>query len=108
MLAGALHPDGDGLMPQAILGNVTWVSSSAHPCVQIADVAAWVLRRALANPGERETMAMFELLKPLLEGEHGVTFKLFSVPPLRDDQLAMYAHLQCGVQPPWWLTPLPA
>lgn len=86
------HPDGDGLMPQAMLGDMRWVSSAAHPCVRVADVAAWVLRRALAKPGERETVEMFEILKPLLEGEHGVTFQLFSVPPPRDDQLAMYSH----------------
>jgi hypothetical protein len=51
---------------------------------------------------------MFGLIKPLLEGDHGATFTLFSVPPLRDDQLAMYAHLQRGVQPAWWLVPVTA
>ncbi|MEA2169113.1 MAG: hypothetical protein QOF76_2413 [Solirubrobacteraceae bacterium] len=106
LLVRSEHRDGDGLMPQAILGDMRWVSSAAHPCVQVADVAAWVLRRALAKPGEPETVEMFEIIKPLLEGEHGVTFQLFSVPPLRDDQLAMYSHLQSGEQPLWWLTPV--
>jgi hypothetical protein len=95
-------------MPQAVLGDMTWVSSAAHLCVQVADVAGWVLRRALAQPGERETREMFGLIKPLLEGDHGATFTLFSVPPLRDDQLAMYAHVQRGVQPAWWLVPVTA
>jgi hypothetical protein len=108
LLARALHPDGDGLMPQTVLDDMTWVSSNAHPCVQVADVAAWVLRRAIAQPAERETREMFELIKPLLAGEHGVTFELFSVPRLRDDQLALYAHLQRGTQPAWWLTPVAA
>lgn len=106
LLKKALHPDGDGLMPQAVLSAIEWVNSAAHPCVQIADVVAWVLRRAVAQPAERDTRDMFELIKPLLAGEHGVTFKLFSVPRLRDDQFALYAHLQRGVQPPWWLAPL--
>jgi hypothetical protein len=103
LLKKALHPDGDGLMPQPVLGDMTWVTSAAHPCVQVADVVAWVLRRAVAQPAEREAREIFGFVKPLLAGEHGVTFQLFSVPRLRDDQLALYAHLQRGVQPPWWL-----
>jgi hypothetical protein len=58
-----------------------WVNSAAHPCVQVADVAAWVLRRAAAQPAERETREMFQVIKPLLAGEQGITFELFSVAP---------------------------
>lgn len=103
LIQAARHPDGDGLAPQALLGDMRWVSSEQHPCVQVADVAAWVLRRVTAHPGEQASASLFELLKPLHAGEGGRTFDFFSIAALSEDQRAMYAHLQEGVEPPWWL-----
>jgi hypothetical protein len=103
LLAKAMHPDGDGLRPQHLLSEIQWVSSHDHVAVQIADVAAWVVRRAVARPDEAVARECFELLRPLLEGEDGRAFELFSPRRLTIEDLALYAHLQHGEQPQWWL-----
>jgi len=106
LLVDAGHPDGDGYWPQMLFDCVQWVSSASEPAVQIADVLAWVLARRINKPTEQATADCFELLAPLMAGEQGVRFELFSIPPIREDQAAMYAHLQQGEQPEWWLQPL--
>ena len=108
LLINSRHPDGDGLRPQAILSEMTWVNSEDHACVQIADVVAWVLRRALARPDESATLETFELIRPLLAGEGGATFKLWGLGEPHDTSGDRYSHLQRGVEPNWWLTPLTA
>jgi hypothetical protein len=106
LLRTAMHGDGDGLKPQALLGNLRWVDSVNEPSVQVADVVAWVIRRTMACPEEAETRQMFELLRPLLAGENGESFGLFSTAHIHPDQEAMYVHLRRGVEPAWWLRPL--
>jgi len=88
------HPERDGLRPQLLFDDVRWVSSAAEPAVQIADLAAWTLARRIKEPTEPKTAECFELLKPLLVDDVGRTLALFSVPPIREDQEAMYRHLQ--------------
>lgn len=108
LLRRILHPDGDGVMPQELFNDVDWASSREHAAIQIADVTAWVLARRLNQPSEPEAAKLFKLLQPLLAGEDGQTLRLFSIPPLREDQRAMYQHLTAEAQPPWWLMPLSA
>ncbi len=105
LLKEAMHEDGNGLKPQVLLRSLDWVDSINEPSVQVADVAAWVIRRVMAHPEEAESRQMFDLLRPLLAGEDGESFGLFSVSRLRPDQEAMYAHLREGIQPDWWLQP---
>ena len=105
LLETAMHEDGDGLKPQALFRETRWVESVKEPSVQVADMAAWVIQRAMSRPEEHETRQMFELLRPLLAGEGGESFELFSIAGLRPDQEAMYRHLRDGVQPAWWLRP---
>jgi hypothetical protein len=102
------HPDGDGSRPQMIFDDLEWVSSESETAVQVADLAAWILARRINRPAERKTAEAFELLRPLLAGEGGRIFDLFSIPPVRADQAAMYQHLQFGEQPAWWLMPVEA
>lgn len=103
LLTHAEHPDRDGYWPQRLFDDVQWVSSASEPAVQIADILAWVLARRINEPTEATTAACFELLAQLMAGEQGMRFELFSIPPIRDDQAAMYSHLQQGEQPEWWL-----
>jgi hypothetical protein len=103
LYAKALHPDGGGLRPHYLLEEIEWVSSHDHVPVQVADVAAWVVRRAVAHPDEKVARECFELLRPLLEGEGGRTFELFSTRRLKSEDTALYTHLQQGEQPLWWL-----
>lgn len=103
LLARALHPDGDGLRPQELLPEVAWVPSIGNVIVQLADMAAWVVRRAVVAPHEDVAQRCFELLAPLLEGEHGNRFDLFSVPAVKAENLVLYEHLLRGEQPEWWL-----
>jgi hypothetical protein len=105
LLETAMHEDGDGLKPQALFREMRWLESVKEPSVQVADMAAWVIQRAMLRPEEHETRRMFELLRPLLAGEGGESFELFSIARLRPDQEAMYRHLRDGVQPAWWLRP---
>lgn len=104
LLAKALHSDGDGLRPQALLGEIEWVASKDQVAVQLADMAAWVVRRAVSRPEERVAQECFDLLRPSLEGEKGMTFGVWSPRPLTADDTVLYAHLQQGTQPEWWLT----
>ena len=106
LLARAVHPDGDGFWPQLLFDDVQWVSSSSEPAVQVADILAWVLARRINFPSEPEPARCFDLLAPLMDGPRGLRFELFAIPPIRDDQAAMYRHLQHGEQPDWWLEPL--
>jgi hypothetical protein len=105
LVTAAMHEDGNGLKPRALLRGLRWVESVDEPSVPVADIAAWVIRRAMLRPEESETRELFELLRPLLAGEKGEAFGLFSISRLRPDQKAMYAHLRDGIQPAWWLQP---
>ena len=89
LLARAGHPDGDGYWPQMLFDDVQWVSSASEPAVQIADVVAWVLGRRINEPAEQAVADCFELLAPMMAGEQGHHFELFSIPPVREDQAAM-------------------
>lgn len=100
------HPDGDGSWPQHIFDDVDWVSSRSETAIQVADVAAWVLARRIKRPEEEEAAECFDCLAPLLAGEGGRNFELFSIPPIRSDQALMYQHLQFGQEPAWWLKPV--
>jgi hypothetical protein len=104
LLIRARHPDGDGLQPQELLSTIEYVDSKDHPCVQIADIAASVVRRRILDPLSVEDRENFELLQPLLAGAEGRSFEFFSISPLREDQVSMYSHLH-GLEPDWWLTP---
>lgn len=103
LLLRALHPDRDGLQPQELLSTIEYVDSSYHPCIQVADVAASVVRRRILDPMDSGDRENFELLKPLLAGADGRSFEVFSVSPLRVDQVSMYAHLHSS-EPRWWLS----
>lgn len=105
LLKRALALDGDGLVATELFSEFAWVDSHAYPLVQVADVVAWVLRRTLKNPAEAAPAELFSMLKPLLAGEGGATFELFSIGPIPPELRALYAHLQGGAQPPWWLEP---
>jgi hypothetical protein len=51
MLAHATHRDGDGMAPQKMLGNEPrWGRSHDEPAIQVADVAAWIVSRAITTP----------------------------------------------------------
>ncbi len=105
-LLARIHDPADGkLWLLKLFDDLAWVDSARHPEVQIADVAAWVLARRIKNPWEEEAAACFEPLAPLLSGESGLNFEFFSIGPIRPDQEAMYAHLQHGTEPIWWLRP---
>jgi hypothetical protein len=106
LLARTRHPDGDGYWPQLLFDDVDWVSSASEPAVQVADVAAWILARRVNEPTEQATADCFDMLAPLMVGGGGRRFELFSIPPVREDQASMYAHLRQGVQPDWWLQPV--
>jgi Protein of unknown function (DUF3800) len=106
LLARATHPDGDGLQPQELLSAIEFVDSKTHPCVQVADIAASVVRRRVLDPLNTEDRENFDLLQPLLLGAKGQAFEVFTISPLRPDQVSMYSHLH-GPQPQWWLTPVP-
>ena len=104
LLLRANHPDGEGLRPQELLSAIEYVDSKEHACVQVADIAAAVVRRRILDPSNAEWRASFDLLQPLLAGADGCCFEIFSISPLREDQVSMYSHLH-GSQPPWWLAP---
>jgi len=106
LLARALHPDGDGYRPQELVGEkIAWVRSHDEPAVQVADFAAWVVCRTITRPDEPIARECFELLRPLLAGEGGRCFELYSIGPLRPEDAAVYAHLHSAEQPPQWLLP---
>jgi hypothetical protein len=100
------HPDGDGSWPQDIFDDIDWVASRSETAIQVADVAAWVLARRIKKPEDAAAAESFGHLAPLLAGEGGRRFALFSIPPIRADQAAMYQHLQFGQEPARWLKPM--
>lgn len=78
LLARARHPDGYGLMPQRILGKeIHWTPSDDEPGIQVADIVAWAVARAISRPDELIARECFELLRPVPAGEAGRCFKLF-------------------------------
>lgn len=104
LLARAMHPDGDGYLPQRLVGEeIAWVSSHSEPAVQVADIAAWVTCRTINNPNEEFARECYELLRPLLVGESGRCFELYSIGPGRPEDGAVYAYLHSAQQPPGWL-----
>jgi hypothetical protein len=100
------HPDGDGSRPQEIFDDIDWATSHSEMAIQVADVAAWVLARRIKRPEDVGAAECWDHLAPLLAGEGGRTFELFSIPPIRPDQAAMYQHLQFSHEPAWWLKPV--
>lgn len=103
----ARHPDGDGLMPQEIIGGeIEWPHSHEEPAVQVADVAAWVVARTISRPDEPTARECFELLRPVLVGEAGRCFEQFSIGEIRPEEEAMYAHLHSDHPPAQWLRPV--
>jgi hypothetical protein len=104
LLVRAMHPDGDGYKPQKLVGDtINWVSSQSEPAIQVADFAAWVVCRTINNPDEELARECYELLRPLLVGEGGRCFELYSIGPDRPEDDAVYAHLHSANQPPEWL-----
>jgi hypothetical protein len=102
LLFRARHPDGDGLRPQELLNSIEYVESKHHACIQVADIAASVVRRRIVDPANPDDRENFELLQPLLAGVEGHSFEFFSTGRLREDQTSMYSHLH-GSEPEWWL-----
>jgi hypothetical protein len=104
LLARTLHPDGEGYRAQGLLGDkIAWVRSHDEPAVQVADFAAWVVCRTITRPEERIARECFELLRPVLVGEGGRCFDLYSIGRLRPEDVAVYAHLHSAEQPSQWL-----
>jgi hypothetical protein len=101
LLEAALHEDGDGLKAEALLGDLCFTDSEERAAIQVADVAAWVIRRALSRPEEAVARQMFDALKPLLIGKDGNAFELFSIVGEDAEREAIYAHLRRGEQPGW-------
>lgn len=109
LLAQALHPDGDGYWPQKLVGDsIAWLSSDAQPAIQVADFVAWVVCRTINCPDEEIARECYELLRPLLVGESGLCFQLYSIGPDRPEDSAIYAHLHSSNQPAQWLERLNA
>lgn len=109
LLAQALHPDGDGYYPQRLIGDtIAWMASHDEPALQVADFAAWVVSRAISHPSEEIARECYELLMPVLVGEGGRGFELYSLGPDRAEDDALYAHLHCAEQPKEWLQRLSA
>jgi hypothetical protein len=107
LLVGAIHPDGDGYDSRALLGEkVAWVPSHAEPAVQVADVCAWVVSRAIAHPEDADAREYFEMLMPIFAGKVGACFELFSLGHDRGDDALFFSHLPRTQQPPEWLTPV--
>jgi hypothetical protein len=104
-LEASMHADGDGLRAEVLLGDMSWPPSEERPAIQVADIAAWVIRRALTRPDEDLAREMFDLLKPLLVGAEGHAFELFSTVTLNQDLEALHSHLRDGDEPGWWLRP---
>lgn len=108
LLARAQHPDGDGLWPQHIVGEtIRWVSSHDEVAVQVADMAAWVVCRAITRPGDPEAREAFEMLRSVLVGEQGRCFEVFSLCPIGpEEEVLLGAHLHSHEEPPEWLVRL--
>jgi hypothetical protein len=105
----ARHPDNDGYRPHELVGEtIDWVRSHDSVPVQVADVAAWVVNRTIANPMETVAGDCFELLRPVLAGEGGRSFELFSIGPVQPEDEPFYMHLLAGEQPVEWLERLTA
>jgi hypothetical protein len=104
-LEASMDTDGDGLRAEVLLGDMSWPPSEDRPAIQVADIAAWVIRRTLTRPEENLAREMFELLKPLLAGAEGHSFELFSTVVMNRDLEALYSHLRDGNEPGWWLRP---
>jgi Protein of unknown function (DUF3800) len=103
LLVKALHPDGDGYWPQKLVGDtIAWVSSHDEPAIQVADFVAWVVCRTINYPVEEIARECFELLRPLVVGESGLCFQLYSIGTRPEDN-AIYSHLHSVDQPPQWL-----
>ncbi len=81
----------DGARFDEVLPDIVGATVALHALAPILDPM---------NSGDREN---FELLTPLLAGADGRSFEIFSVSPLRADQVSMYAHLHSS-EPRWWLS----
>jgi hypothetical protein len=109
LYARARHPDGDGYRPQELVGEtIDWRRSHDSVPVQVADMAAWIVNRAIARPRERVARDCLELLRPMLAGEGGRCFELYSLIEAQPESEAFYAHLPAGEQPAEWLERLAA
>jgi hypothetical protein len=54
LLLRAIHIDGDGLQPQELISSMEYIDSKHYPCVQVADIAAYVIRRRIADPANEQ------------------------------------------------------
>lgn len=102
MLRRARHADGY-LRPQALFEPIQWESSHDHTALQIADAAAWVVRRAVMRP-EAISLECFGLLEPLLVGDGGMIFDIFALRDVPPELDVIYAPRRWGTQPLWWLS----
>lgn len=107
LLAGAIHPDGDGYWVQRILDEeFEWPDSDEEPAVQVADIAAWVVCRTISHPEEEIARECFDLLRPLLVGEAGRCFDRFWLGDAQPSDDILDAYLHSPEQPQQWLTPI--
>jgi hypothetical protein len=107
LLAGAIHPDGDGYWVQRILGEeIDWPDSDEEPAIQVADLAAWVVCRTISHPDEEVARECFELLRPLLVGEAGRCFDHFWIGGPQPENDILDGYLHSPGQPPQWLAPI--
>jgi hypothetical protein len=68
-------------------------SSKEYAGLQLADVVANVVRRAVLEPNDWQAQAAYDLLRPKLRGRSGTTLSLFSLPGAGQPSRERYAHL---------------
>ncbi|HLM86233.1 MAG TPA: hypothetical protein VK272_08615 [Solirubrobacteraceae bacterium] len=104
LLVSARHPDGDGYAPQLLLGDtIDWPDSCDEPGIQVADMAAWIVCRAISRPQETIARSCFELMRPVLVGGAGRCFQYFSIGDVRPEDEALDAYLHSDRPPDQWL-----
>jgi hypothetical protein len=104
MLAHATHAEGDGMAPQKMLGSAPrWGRSADEPAIQVADMAAWIVSRAITTPEIGAARECFDLLRPVLVGAGGRCFDLFAIGDVRPEDAVLYEHLHSDAPPPEWL-----
>lgn len=109
MLGYATHAEGDGMAPQKMLGSARrWARSADEPAIQVADVAAWIVSRAITTPETPAARECFDLLRPVLVGAGGRCFDLFAIGGVRPEDAVLYEHLHSDAPPEWLVRELPS